>query len=145
MHAPYREEMNMTLQQTDRSLFLRRALIADAVITGVTGLMMFLGAGMLGALFSMPTALLRYAGLSLIPFAAFVGALATRESISRVAVRAVIVANALWVVDSCLLLVTGWVEPTMPGYVFVIGQAAIVAVFAEVQFIGLRSTVLPAH
>jgi hypothetical protein len=123
---------------------LRRALIADAVITGATGIALFAAAGLLAALLGLPDPLLRYAGLSLIPFAAFVGALAMKDRVSRTAVRVVIAANVLWVVDSVLLLVTGWVEPSVLGYAFVIGQAIIVAAFAELQHAGLRSSTVAA-
>lgn len=128
----------MTLAAIGQSTLLQKALAADAVITGVTGVAMFLGAGFLASLLGLPVALLRYAGLSLIPFAAFVAVMATRDQVSRVAVRAIIIANALWVVDSFLLLLTGWVEPSLLGYAFVIGQAVIVAGFAEVQHMGLK-------
>ena len=129
----------MTLAAIGQSTLLQKALAADAVITGVTGVAMFLGAGFLASLLGLPVALLRYAGLSLIPFAAFVAVMATRDQVSRVAVRAIIIANALWVVDSFLLLLTGWVEPSLLGYAFVIGQAVIVAGFAEVQHVGLKT------
>ena len=128
----------MTLHNATRSLMLRRTLIADAVATGATGVMLAFGAEMLAGLFAVPATLLRYAGVSLLPFAAFLAVLARRESIPSVAVRAVIVANVLWVVDSFLLLLTGWVEPSLLGYAFIVGQALIVAALAEVQHIGLR-------
>jgi hypothetical protein len=122
------------------SLLLKRALIADAAITGVTGLALAAGAGLLAAVFALPDSLLRYAGLSLLPFAGFVGALSRRNHIPRAAVVAVIVVNALWVVDSFLLLMTGWVAPNLLGYTFVIGQAVIVAAFAELQHVGLNAS-----
>ena len=128
----------MTLAAIGQSTLLQKALVADAIITGVTGVALFLGAGFLASLFGLPDELLRYAGLSLIPFAAFVAVMATRDQVSRVAVRAIIIANALWVVDSFLLLLTGWVQPSLLGYAFVIGQAVIVAGFAEVQHMGLE-------
>ena len=46
--------------------------------------------------------------------------------------------NLLWAVDSLLLLVTGWVAPTTLGYAVVVGQALAVAVFAGLQYVGLR-------
>jgi hypothetical protein len=130
----------MMLLTARPSQLLRRALIADAAITGATGLALLAAAGPLAALFGLPDQLLRYAGVSLLPFAAFVGALSGRESISLTAVRVVIAANALWVVDSLLLLVTGWVDPSVLGYAFVIGQALIVAAFAELQYAGLKTS-----
>ncbi|HET7217657.1 MAG TPA: hypothetical protein VFJ02_06395 [Vicinamibacterales bacterium] len=135
----------MTIDTARRSVLLRRVLLADAVISGATGIAMMLGAETLGALFGVPGTLLRWAGVSLIPFAGFVGVLAARESVAAAAVRAVIVANVLWAVDSVLLLFTGWVDPSLLGYAFIIGQAVIVAALAEIQHIGLKSATLPAY
>ena len=118
--------------------FLRTVLLADAIASGATGLLMIAGAGLLEGLLGLPVALLREAGLVLIPYVAFVAWVGTREAISRSAVQAIIVLNVLWVAGSIGLLVSGWVAPTMLGTAFVIAQAAVVAVLAELQFIGLR-------
>ena len=120
------------------SPFLRQALLADAVTTALCGLLMLVGASPLGALLGLPVELLRYAGAMLLPFAALVAYLSLRPEISRVAVWGVILVNALWVADSVLLLVSGWVAPTIAGYVFVLAQAAVVLMYAELQFVGLR-------
>jgi hypothetical protein len=53
-------------------------------------------------------------------------------------VQAIIALNVLWVAGSIGLLVSGWVAPTALGYAFVIAQAIVVGVFAELQFVGLR-------
>jgi hypothetical protein len=122
------------------SPFLQRALLADALISGATGLLMFLGAGFLTGLLALPEPLLRYAGLALLPFAAFVAFVATRERLNRMLVWDVIILNALWTIGSIVLLVSGWVAPNMLGAAFVIFQAVVVGVFAELQFIGVRRT-----
>jgi hypothetical protein len=49
-----------------------------------------------------------------------------------------IVANALWAIASIALLVAGLISPNLLGYAFVIGQAAVVALLGELQYIGLR-------
>jgi hypothetical protein len=121
-----------------QTVFLRRVLILDAVASGATGLLMLLGAELLEQWLNLPAALLRYAGISLLPFAAIVAWLGLRASLSRAGVWAVIALNVLWVVDSAALLVSGWVDPALLGYAFVIFQAAVVAVLAELEFIGLR-------
>jgi hypothetical protein len=123
---------------TRNTTFLRRALAADAIVTGVAAAQMLFGAGLLTGLLGLPEPLLRYAGLSLIPFVAIVGYLATRESPSRAAVWGVIAYNVLWAVDSMLLLVSGYVAPTALGYAFVIAQASAVAVFAQLEYVGLK-------
>ena len=60
--------------------------------------------------------------------------LSTRARLPRVAVWAVIVVNAIWAIDSIVLLFTGWVQPNLLGYLFVAGQAAFVAVMAELEY-----------
>lgn len=122
--------------------FLRRSLLADAAISGATGLLMIFGAGLLEGLLGLPASLLRYAGLSLLPFAVLVFGLARRDPLSPGSVWAVIAANAAWVAGSVLLLVSGGVAPSGLGYAFVLGQAAAVAFFAEMQYVGLRRSVV---
>ncbi len=121
-----------------RSSFLRQALLADAVISGATGLLMFGGASFLAPLLALPEALLRYAGLILLPYGLIVAYVGTRSRIHRGAVWAVIVINALWALDSLALLLSGWVAPNALGYAFVLFQAVVVAVFAELQYVGTR-------
>ena len=123
-----------------QNTFLRYALLADAVASGATGLMMIAGAGLLEGLLGLPVALMREAGLVLVPYVAFVALVGTRETISRPAVQAIIALNVLWVAGSVGLLMSGCVAPTVLGYAFVIAQAIVVGVFAELQFIGLRRT-----
>ena len=119
-------------------VFLRRALVLDAVASGATGLMMIAGAGLVEGLLGLPATLLRGAGLLLIPYVAFVNYTGTRETISRPAVWFIIVANVLWAAASTILLVSGWVAPTALGTVFVIAQAVVVALLGELQYMGLR-------
>jgi hypothetical protein len=119
------------------STFLRRVLAVDGAVSGATGILMVVAAGFLAQYLGLPAALLRYAGVSLIPFALFVGWLATRAQLSRATVGAVIAANAAWVVASAGLLLSGAFDPTTLGYAFVIGQAVAVAGLAEMQYAGL--------
>jgi hypothetical protein len=92
----------------------------------------------LAPLLNLPVELLREAGAILLPFAALLGYLASRHQPSRAGVWVVIALNALWSIDSTLLLLSGWVEPNGLGYAFAIGQAVVVGVFAELEYIGLR-------
>jgi len=124
--------------------FLRLALIADAAVSGATGLLAFAGAGILDALTGLPTELLRYAGVSLIPYAAIVAYVGTRANVSRAAVWAIVAYNALWSIDSVMLLMSGYVTPSALGAAFVIFQAVVVAAFAGLQVVGLRKEAVTA-
>ena len=120
------------------SRFLRLALLADAVATAACGVILVVGSRALEAWLQIPTALLFYAGLSLLPWAAFVYYLSAQAQVTRAAVWTVIGVNALWAVDSIVLLLTGWISPSALGYAFVLSQAALVAAFCELQFVGLK-------
>jgi hypothetical protein len=126
------------------STFLRRALLLDALASGATGLLLIAGAGLLEALLGLPAALLRYAGLVLVPYVAFVAYAGTRDAIARPAVWAIIAANILWAAASLLLLVSGLVAPNALGYAFVIAQAVVVVLLGELQVIGLRRPIVSA-
>jgi hypothetical protein len=120
------------------SVFLRRALLVDAAASGLTGALMLAGAGMLTDLLGLPAALLRGAGLVLVPYVAFVAIVAARAHISIAAVWAVIACNAVWTVASVALVIDGFVTPTALGTVFVIGQAVAVAALGVLQYVALR-------
>lgn len=117
---------------------LRNALLLDGLLSGVTGLLLVLAAGWLGAFLELPRLLLLVAGSALLPFAALLVWLSNRQQISRQVVWAVIAVNALWVIDSLLVLLIGWLSPNLFGYAFVIAQALAVAMLAELQWFGLR-------
>jgi hypothetical protein len=120
------------------SPFLRRALLADAATTGASGMLLMLGARFLDRLLGVPAAFNYYGGLALLPYAAHLAYLATRKSLPRPLIWAVIAANLLWSSHSVALLLTGWIGPTEVGRYLIIVQALIVAVFAEAQYLGLR-------
>lgn len=120
------------------SSFLRAVLFADAAASGATGLLLLVGAGPLSGLLGLPVALMQAAGLILLPYAALAALLGRRASLPRGVLLAVVAVNAIWAVDSIALLFTPWVAPTLLGHAFVIGQAGVVAVFAELQVMALR-------
>lgn len=122
------------------SNFLRYTLFADATTCLACGLLLTIGGNLLHNILGLPIELMFYSGLSLFPFAAFLLYAATRKSVSKTLVWLIIGLNLLWTVDSFLLLVSGYVAPTIFGYVFVVFQAVGVLMFADLEFIGLRRT-----
>jgi hypothetical protein len=123
---------------TDSWKLLRRALLADGVISGATGALMLIAASPLGSLLGLNVTLLRTAGLSLLPFAALLVYLAVRPTIPPRLVWVIVGCNVLWALDSVLLLASGWASPTLWGYLFTLGQALAVMAFAGLQYAGLR-------
>src|SRR4051812_50183968 len=95
-----------------RPNFLRYALLADAIASGATGALLIAGAGLLDGLLGLPVALMREAGLLLVPYVALVAYVGTREAISRPAVRTIIALNIAWTACSIgLLLPVSWRRP----------------------------------
>jgi hypothetical protein len=111
---------------------MRRVLFLDAATCLATGLLLSLFAAPLAGLFGLPASLLLYAGLALFPIAAFMAAIALARVTPRWGIWIVILGNVAWVVASlAVLFVT---VPSMLGHVFVIAQAAAVAVLAAAEY-----------
>ena len=122
------------------STFLSRALLADAIFSGVSAVGLTLGAGLLAPFFDLPEALLRETGLFLIAYTALVGWLGTRSSVLKVLVMIVVAGNAAWTLASIALLFSGAVSPNLLGEIVVVAQAIATGVFAELQYVGLRKS-----
>ena len=120
------------------STFLSRALLADAIFSGVAAVALTLGAGALAPFLNLPEALLRETGLFLIAYTALVGWLGTRQSVLKALVLFVVAGNAAWTLASIALLFSGVVSPNVLGELVVVAQAIATGVFAELQFIGMR-------
>jgi hypothetical protein len=118
---------------------LRRAMQADAAVSGASGFLLTLLSGPLGALIGLaePDYLL-VVGIGLIGYAAWLLFSARRPEVNLWAGRTVILLNVLWVAGSATLLLAA------PGLFNSLGQwlvglvALVVADFALVQYIGLR-------
>ncbi|WP_280155245.1 hypothetical protein [Piscinibacter sp. XHJ-5] len=124
------------------SPFLRRVLVADALISAAAGLLMTLGAGLLQELLALPAALLLAAGLALFPWAACLLWLARRPSVPAAAVWTVIVLNVAWVADSAWVALGGSFQPNALGEAFIAMQALAVLALAELEFVGMRRSSL---
>jgi uncharacterized protein YjeT (DUF2065 family) len=120
------------------SLFLRRAILADAIFSGLSALLLISTAGLLAPMLNLPEALLRETGLFLVAYTALVGWLGTRRSMPKALVVIVIAGNTAWTIASIVLLFSGAVTPNLLGEAFVALQAIIVGALAELQYIGLR-------
>jgi hypothetical protein len=117
----------------------RLLLTVDGAVSGATGLVMAAGAAHVAPALDLPPALLRYAGAALLPFAALVLHFARLPAPSRARVWAVVALNVAWVAGSALVLIAGVVTPNALGLAFVIFQALVVALLAELQYLSLRT------
>lgn len=118
--------------------FLRRVLRFDAATCVATGLGLIVFAGFVARMLEIPSALCLAAGAVLLAFGAAVGYVGGRRDLYRPAVWWIAALNGLWAVVSVVALLAGWLDPNILGAAFVVIQAVVVALIAELQFLGLR-------
>lgn len=124
--------------------FLRRVLLADGLVSGASGLVTMLAAEPLAPILGLPQELLRYAGLSLLPFMALLVFIATRKNLAVSAVWEVIALNALWIAGGIFLLLSGWLAPTALGYGFMLIQILAPVMFTALEYLGVRKLTMAA-
>jgi hypothetical protein len=117
--------------------FLRRVWWADAAVSAVVGALMAGAAGPLGELVGLSPRLLMVGGLSLLPYAAFLAWLATRDVVPRAAAWAPVLLNVVWAID-CVALALMQTEAMTLRVGFIAVQVITVLAFADLEFAGLR-------
>jgi len=122
-----------------RSNLLRYTLRGDAIATAITGALWVVDAQPLAALLGIqPPLALEILGAVLTLYGAFLFYTAAQAQLNRRIVIAAIVLDLIWVIDSAILLVSGWLPLTSAG-MWAIGLIAVaVAVVAELKFFGLQ-------
>jgi hypothetical protein len=122
----------------DDGRLLRLALRLDAAASGALGLLAVGAAAPLSGLLGPATGVLLGTGAFLVVYALGLVVVAARPVISRPAAWTVVVGNSVWVLGSVGAVVAGREELTTLGVAVVLAQAAAVAVFADLQWLGLR-------
>jgi len=122
-----------------RSNLLRYTLRADAILSVAIGAICLADAQALAAFLGIqPPLALQILGAMLVLYGVFLFYTAAQAHLSRRIVIAAIALDLIWVIDSAILLVGGWLPLTSAG-MWTIGLiAAAVAVLAELKFFGLR-------
>lgn len=121
--------------------FLPRLMAADALSCAATGALQLGPADMLSRLTGLPVALLAGTGVFLLAYAALAAWMAWRPTPPRRLIGLVAVGNFAWAAGGVALLASGWVAPTAVGMAWVLAQVVVVAVLAELQWMGLRAPV----
>lgn len=119
------------------TVFLRRVLVADAATCVASGVLTSMLTSVVAGLTHIPHAVLFYSGLSLFPIAAFMAFVATRSALSTTGVWLVILGNVGWVLGSLWLAFGGAINPNGLGIAFILAQAAVVAVLAALEYVGV--------
>lgn len=123
---------------------LRRVLAFDALSGAAIGVLQLGLTGLLSALLGLPAALLQGSGLAIFGFVALAAWLAMRSVPPRAALTALVLGNFAWVAG-CIALAFGAAgEITPMGMAYVLVQALVVLVLAELQWMALRRVRSPA-
>ncbi|MGB6085090.1 hypothetical protein [Parvibaculum sp.] len=128
----------MALAAIASSVSVRHAVLADGVISGAMGALLIVAASPLSGLLGISAGFLFWVGVALMPWMLALLLIGRKDQLGARAVETVIALNALWVVTSIGLILFGPFEMTALGIAFVVAQALAVAVFAELQFFGLK-------
>lgn len=118
--------------------FLRLALAADAVASIGLGGLMIAAAGFIAGLTELPSSLLFWAGVALLPWGAYIALVAARPAPPRMATQIVIEVNLLWTIGSFALMALGVIQPNALGIAFVTVQALAVMGLAAAQWVAMR-------
>lgn len=106
----------------------------DALACGIMGSGLIAASAPIGAWTALPAPLLFWAGILLLPIAAFMAVSARSVPVPSWAANFVILGNCVWVIASLALPLAGLVSPNPVGWLLLSGQAGLVAVLAAAEF-----------
>lgn len=113
---------------------LQTILKLDSATCALMGALLVSASGLVAGVTAIPANLLFWAGLLLLPVAAFMAVLAGTVSVPSLGAYLVIGGNLLWIVASLALPVAGVISPNVFGWILVLGQAIVVAGFVWVEW-----------
>lgn len=118
--------------------FLRSVLYLDAAVCllSVPALLAF--SEPLAQLTGLPGSALTGVAVINLLFGLLISFVATRAVLPRRGVMAVVILNALWGLESIVLVFLGWFPLTGLGQTLVIGQGVAALIAADLEYMGLR-------
>ena len=123
----------------EKKSFLQRAILGNAVFSGLSGLLMVLAASPISQFLGLSNPLiLTIVGIALLLYMPFLFWLANQTPVPSWMTWVVIELDVLWVIGSLILIFTSQVPLTTGGKWVIAITADIVAIFAIFQYIGLR-------
>lgn len=129
----------MNVQTIHRSRPIRSILYGNAIFSGLSGLLFIFASSPIAQFIGIETPFIILGiGIGLVGYAALIYVNASRTEISRSFVLTAIIADSTWVLLSIVLLLTGWVPLSAEGKWAIGIVAALVDVFATLQFIEWR-------
>ncbi|MDM0036336.1 hypothetical protein QTI33_29665 [Variovorax sp. J22P271] len=123
--------------------FLSRVMAADAVSCAATGALQLIFGTALARWTGLPPPLLLATGVFLLAYAAAAAWMARRALPPRRLIGWVVAGNFAWALACIGLLAVTGSSIAAPGWAWVLAQAVVVVVFAELQWMGLRNARAP--
>ncbi len=124
---------------TNQQITVRRVLYGNAIFCGISGLGFALASNAVSSFLGLDAALIIFAlGIGLVGYAGLIYLKASRPTITREFVLFAIIADSAWVLGSVLLLITNWIPFSVEGKWAIGIIAAIVDMFATLQFMEWR-------
>lgn len=130
----------ITTMQSNNTI--QNVLLLDAATCVVVGSLMAFGSNFVASLTGIPAPLLYWAGLILFPVAALMIYAGLQASPSRPIVWLIVLGNIGWVAAS--LGVLAFIAPNTLGTIFILAQAAAVAVLALLEHNALQRSGIAA-
>lgn len=139
-------EANLQNRDTSTS-FLKRALYANAIFSGISGLDFIIFSNRITEFLGWSTTwLIPAIGIGLILFAVYIVMVARKATPNASQVKSIIASDIAWIILSCVIIflpTTNLLGLTNGGKWAVAILADIVLVFAILQFLGLRRLKMP--
>ena len=127
--------------RTEPTRLLRRALMADGVISGLSGVLMVAAPAPIGALIGASPAVIALVGLLLVAYGVMLVRNARRDHPRREEAGLAVALNVAWVIGTAAVVAAGWL--TREGNYAALFVADVVLVFAILEGIALRRTASP--
>jgi uncharacterized membrane protein YoaT (DUF817 family) len=123
----------------ENNKLLRYTLRGNAAFSAVSGVIAILAAAPIAAFMGLASPLiLLVIGVGLLPFAFLVYKVSTMTAVNPLFVKEILVMDLLWIAGSIAILLGGWPVLTTNGRWLVAVLADVVAIFALLEFVGLR-------
>lgn len=137
MQTPVTHQLHSSSAEDGR--FLRRVLYGNATFTGFIAVVLIIAAGPAASFTGLDYPLAYVAlGIGLLPFAWFCAYTARQRQLNPTYAKIILLLDVVWVAGSFLLLLSGWLPLTTAGKWAAAIIDEVVAVFAVLEFIGLR-------
>jgi hypothetical protein len=130
----------MATQIAQPSDLLRQTLRGNSIFSIVSGLAITFGAAPIASFLGIAddSLIIAIIGIVILAFAALVWTIQAKTMIDRQAALTIFVMDVIWVVVSLVILVTNAFSLSTEGRWAILIVADIVAVFAVLEFVGLR-------